>query len=372
MLNTLVEYSWLEKAQKENAFQYLVPTHIFWEITTGCNLLCSTCDYTAEKECSKDDLSTMQAFDLIDGVTSLSRPTLIITGGEPLIRPDFFEITQYAVSKGLKVYVITNGTLLYPSTAAKLKEIGIDRVAVKIAGSKPITHDQFHGVNGSFERTLLGVSNLHDAGIDIQFNVTITKQNIHELDDIIELSTKFHIKTLQLSILDNLRFRNKRNDSIILDNEIMQIVEWIYHCKRIVPFSIELSCSPHLLLFIRQLTNFYRDTKVTTKQRHTHITTSCLAGKKMCYISYNGKIQPCKDLDVSAGTVTENSFKQIWNNSELFNNLRNPSNLQGKCGGCAIVNSCAGGCRALAYHEYGNYLAEEPDCTFMTTNLKLK
>src|SRR6056297_620092 len=160
------------------------PRLIAWETTAGCNLSCRHCRGSSNFEKPEGELTTKEALDLIDQIADMGDPILILSGGEPLVREDIFDIAKYATTKGLRVAMATNGTLLTPEIAGKLKDVGIQRVSISLDGSNPKTHNEFRGVPNAFENSLKGIEILKDAGIGFQINPTITKTNIEEIPGI--------------------------------------------------------------------------------------------------------------------------------------------------------------------------------------------
>ncbi|WP_339062291.1 radical SAM protein [Tepidibacillus marianensis] len=175
--------------EKHSQKEY-IPRLIFWELTEGCNLKCVHCRATAQPNRNQEELTTDEAFRVIDEIASFADPILVLTGGEPLYRPDFFEIASYATNKGLKVALATNGTLVDAEIARKIKEIGIRRVSISIDGPNEEIHDGFRGVDGAFEQALRGTKYLQEAGVDVQFNTTISKHNVDQIEDILRLAVE--------------------------------------------------------------------------------------------------------------------------------------------------------------------------------------
>lgn len=345
------------------------PSIIFWELTQGCNLKCIHCRATAQPERSLEELSTMQAFDVIDTISSYAKPLLILTGGEPLFRPDFFDIAHYAISKGLKVAMASNGTLINEEISRKIKEIGIKRVAISLDGPNPDIHDRFRGLEGSFEASLKGVSNLRDEGIEIQFNTTITNHNVNYLEEIVDLAYQQKVKALHLFMLVPVGCGVQISESNMLDaKKYEEVLEWFYEQSRTAPFEFRATCAPHYYRILRQKGKQTGERVTSRPHGMNAMTKGCLAGTGVCFISHRGDIQPCGYLPVTAGNILENSFQSIWKDSQLFSELRDPANLNGKCGVCEYVNVCSG-CRARAFYEHGNYLAEEPYCIHQPARL---
>ncbi|MFC4322103.1 radical SAM/SPASM domain-containing protein [Litchfieldia salsa] len=367
MLQAGIDYQKNQYARTSTTGQFVTPSIIFWELTEACNLKCIHCRAIAQPERSIDELSTSQAFDVIDSISAFAKPLLILTGGEPLYRPDFFEIAQYAVNKGLRVAIASNGTLVNGEIAKKIKEVGIKRVAISLDGPTAEIHDQFRGLDGSFVATLNGVTQLHAQGIEVQFNTTVTKHNVDFLNETMELAYNQNIKALHLFMLVPVGCGIQITESNMLDAErYEEVLEWFYEHSKDAPFEFRATCAPHYYRILRQKAKKFGERIVSRPHGMNAMTKGCLAGTGVCFISYKGDVQPCGYLPVKAGNVFEHSIESIWNFSPLFSELRDSSKLHGKCGVCEYVNVCSG-CRARAYYEHKDYMAEEPYCIYQPT-----
>ncbi len=165
-----------------------IPRLIFWELTTGCNLRCLHSRASATELSSPDDLSKNEAMGLIDQFAQYAPLILVLTGGEPLFRKDVFGLASYAASRGIKVALATNGTLVNEVVAARIAEAGIVRVAISLDGVDAVTHDGFRGIPGTFEAAIRGMKHLQKAGIPVQINTTVTRRNVHQLQAIYDLA----------------------------------------------------------------------------------------------------------------------------------------------------------------------------------------
>jgi heme b synthase len=338
---------------------------IFWELTEGCNLKCVHCRATAQPQRNTNELSTKECFNIIDELVTFANPIVILTGGEPLYRPDFFEIAKYGADKGLRIAMASNGTLITKEIANKIKEVGIQRVSISFDGACAETHDGFRGIPGSFEEALQGVRNLREIGVEVQFNTTITKHNVNEIEQIMDFTIREGAVALHTFMLVPVGCGVEISDSAMLPpDEYERVLEWFYVKSKEVPIELKATCAPHYFRIMRQKAK-EEGVKITPK---THgmaaMTKGCLAGTGVCFLSHKGIIQPCGYLPVQAGDVKKQSLKEIWDDSEVFNQLRDNSNLKGKCGICDYKNVCEG-CRARAFAVAGDFLDEEPFCNYI-------
>ena len=369
-----------------------VPRLVFWELTTGCNLRCQHCRASAQELASPFDLSTPDALRVIDGISSHSRPILVLSGGEPLFRKDLFEIATYATQKGLLVALATNGTLVTPDVARKLLEAGVRRVAISLDGADAPTHDAFRGIPGSFEAALRGLREIQAAGISTQINTTVTRNNMSQMPAMYDMALSLGADAFHLFLLVPVGCGvDIAEDQMVPAGEYEDILHWFYDREKEGRMELKATCSPTYYRVRKQRQVLERravqsqmeaphpratgaDLKPHAarlshpagKSRHPQmgaVTKGCLAGSGVCFISHRGEVFPCGYLPVKAGDLKTQSFAEVWENSEVFAALRNPDNLGGKCGFCEFRMICLG-CRARAYAAAGDYLAEEPFCSY--------
>ncbi|MDA0525230.1 heme b synthase [Methanococcoides alaskense] len=339
------------------------PRIIAWELTWGCNLACVHCRGSSTSEIPEGELSTSEAKHFVDEIVEMGDPILILTGGEPLVRKDVYEIARYATDKGLRVALATNGTLLNDDVVKKLKDAGVQRVSISIDGSTAQTHDDFRGVPGAFESTMRGIEYLKAGGLGFQINTTITKRNVDEIPAILEIATKIGAEAHHIFLLVPTGRGKELENEEIPPAEYERVLNWFYDQQKHVKIQLKATCAPHYFRIMRQRAK-REGTEVTVKTHgYEAMTRGCLGGISFCFVSSTGDVQPCGYLPVVAGNVKENSFKEIWEDSVLFNDLRDYDKLGGKCGRCSYKSVC-GGCRARAYAATGDYMAEEPYCIY--------
>lgn len=343
---------------------------VFFEITARCNLSCVHCRASASMEGEKDELSTDEIKRVLEEISSLGNVVVILTGGEPLIRRDFFEIAEHAKKIGLITAMASNGTLIDLELAREIKESGIRRVSISIDGGTASTHDSFRGINGSFEKAISGIESLKKFGISVQINTTITKYNLKERDLLLKLAKDVGADALHIFMLVPVGCGVNIVDSAMLSpEEYEETLNWFYD-RWIENQGIEFkaTCAPHFYRIVHQRGKPDRE---DFKRAFSTFTRGCLAGTDVCFISRKGEVQPCGYLPVIAGNVREKSFVDIWNHSPLFLKLRDYEMLEGKCGICEFKKIC-GGCRARAYYDMDSFLQEEPYCLYEPILLKKK
>ncbi len=342
---------------------------VAWELTRSCNLSCAHCRGSASNERYPDELSTAECCGVIDQILSVGNPILILTGGEPLVRPDIYQIAAYAVSKGLRAVMGTNGTIITPDAAARLKGIPVSRVGVSLDFPDAEGQDRFRGQTGAFDAAIAGIRNARAAGIEVQINSTITRLNIGLLDRLLALALEVGAVAFHPFFLVPTG-RGKSLEALELPPEqYEEALSWVYEKQLELGdrMFFKPTDAPHYMRVVRQ-----RGKEAVAAARPGHpaghggaqgMTRGCLAGTGFCFISYRGRMKGCGYLDIEAGDVRAQGFREVWMNSPLFRDLRDLSGLKGKCGSCEYKRVC-GGCRARAYETTGDYLEAEPYCVY--------
>lgn len=348
------------------------PRLVFWETTAGCNLKCVHCRASATDFRSPDDLTTEESFALLDSIASFAAPVIVLSGGEPLVRDDIFDIAAHGTLLGLRMVLATNGTLITPEVARRMLESGIQRISVSIDGASAASHDPFRGVEGAFDAVMQGIENAKAAGVPFQINTTITKHNLKEIPEILNMAVELGAVALHIFLLVPTGCGKEiADEEMITPQEYEKILNWYYDKSKDSPIGLKATCAPHYFRIMRQRAA-EEGIKITPESHGFEaMTKGCLAGTAVCFVSHKGEVFPCGYLPLLAGNIRETPFPEIWRESELFKALRDDSLLEGKCGPCEFKRVC-GGCRARAYAETSNYLTEEPYCAFTPARLSGK
>lgn len=327
---------------------------VYWETTAGCNLRCIHCRrLDVLDKPSPDELTTEEGLSFIDELAAFGRPVLIFSGGEPLVRKDLFTLIARARSHDLPIALSTNGTLVDMPMAQHLKEAGVYYASVSLDGARPETHNLFRGF-GSFQKTLQGFRFMREAGIKVQINFTVTRKNVHEVPAMYELAHAERAIALYLFLLVPVGCGIQIAESQMLNaQDVEEWLRWVCQKDHEGPLPLKAICAPH----------YYRVNPSLTASRSPEERQGCLAGIHMCFISHKGDVFPCGYLPRSAGNIRSEPLSEIWEKSPLFNLLRHPELLTGRCGACEYRVIC-GGCRARGYYAHGNVLAEEPYCAY--------
>jgi heme b synthase len=336
---------------------------VAWELTRSCNLACSHCRASAERGPYPGELSTQEALRVMDEIAAVGKPVIILTGGEPLLRSDIFDVTRYGSGKGFRMVMATNGTLIAEGTVQEMKAAGIQRVSVSLDGPTAESHDAFRKVEGSFLGSLHGIEMLKKGGIEFQINTTITQVNLHLVPGILRLAVDLGAVAHHIFLLVPTGRGKELQDQEISARDYEKTLHWFYEQRDRVPLQLKATCAPHYYRILRQRAK-QEGKKITPKEYGLDaMTRGCLGGISFCFISHMGQVQPCGYLELNCGNVREKPFQEIWMSSEIFQNLRNVNGYQGKCGRCEFRKVC-GGCRARAYEISGDYMAEEPYCIY--------
>ncbi|RLC33774.1 MAG: heme b synthase, partial [Deltaproteobacteria bacterium] len=336
---------------------------VAWETTRNCNLSCRHCRASATMGPYSGELDTDASFRLLDQIAETGSPIVILTGGEPLLRPDIFDIAAHGTSNGLKMVMAPNGTLITEENAKKMADAGISRISISIDGATREDHDSFRGVDGAYEGALRGAELAKEAGIDFQINTTVTRLNMEQLPRIMALAESIGAVAHHIFLLVPTGRGREMAEQAISAQDYENTLNWFYDQQKISSLQLKATCAPQYYRVLRQRARM-ENISVSFK---THgldaVTRGCLGGVSFCFISHVGIVQPCGFLELNCGDVTSQHFGEIWRDSVIFNNLRNYDMLGGKCGICEYKRVC-GGCRARAYEATGDYLAEEPLCVY--------
>jgi heme b synthase len=336
---------------------------VAWEVTRSCNLNCVHCRAAANCGPYPGELSTQKCFQLIDEIAAMSSPVIILTGGEPLLRPDIYDIAGYGTQKGLRMVMATNGTLLDAAAAQKMMQSGIKRISISIDGKDAQSHDAFRQEKGAFAGAMAGIEELKKVGMEFQLNTTITTANLSQIKDILELAKKLGAAAHHIFLLVPTGRGRDLAEQAITAADYEETLMWFHQESLTCEIQLKATCAPHYFRIMHQNKAKGAAPKKKAGGHFHEMTRGCLGGSAFCFISHTGQVQPCGYLELDCGNIQQQSFAEIWENSEVFRNLRDLSKYGGKCGRCEFIKVC-GGCRARAYEATGDYLAEEPLCLY--------
>jgi len=326
------------------------PRILAFEITRRCRYKCLHCRAGADVKAA-DELTAEQKKHILRSVAKYSKCVIILTGGEPMECPEFYDLAVYGRQLGLRMVMATCGYPIDEKSVQKIKAAGILAVSLSIDGAEAKVHDSLRGVSGAYDSVVRAANICRQAGLAFQINTTITKGNIDQVEIIAALSEKLGAKCFNPFILvPTGRGKAMANDVLEAD-EYERLLERLLTIKQNAGIEVRVTCGPQ---FAR-----------VTRQSGAEAAKGCLGADEFGFISHRGDVQMCGFLDISAGNLVENDFDfaGIWEKSEFFNRIRGLSSYGGRCGRCGYVKSC-GGCRARAFGITGDYMAEDPICSY--------
>ncbi len=331
---------------------------ISWNITRRCNLQCSHCYLPAktsqEKQApfSSSELTAKEAIQLIDHIALVNPEVmLILSGGEPLLRQDIYELAAYASAKGMMVVLGSNGLLVDDAIAQRLRQRGVSGISISLDSIDPEIHDAIRSCTGAWKRAVAAIKHCRDAGLSVQINTVVTGKNYDEIPRLTAYARSLGAEVYSPFFL----VCTGRGEGLtdISPQQYERVLSLIAESQgKYDDMMIRTRCAPTVRRVLHEKDTGSPLLKMGTGQ--------CLAGRSYCRISPEGDVTPCPYMPLSAGNVRERNFTDIWENSDLFESLRKPA-LKGKCKECTFRLLC-GGCRARAYAAHGDYLAEDPWC----------
>ncbi len=350
------------------------PFIVIWETTQACDLACVHCRACAQPLRNSLELTTDEAKRMIDEIAAMQAPLFVMTGGDPLKRPDIFDLVAYAAEKGIRPSLTPSATpLLTREAVVRLKGSGLARLAISLDGPTAEIHDAFRKVPGSFQWTLNAVQYAREIGLPVQINTTITRHNLQYLDQMIAL-----LETLDIvlwSVFFLVPTGRGQSIDLISAEEFEAVFEKLYQTSKRALFDIKSTEAQHYRRFLLQKRTQMRRQGAEPGERMPHFLGVSTAdgigrapkgindGKGFVFISHLGDVYPSGFLPVSAGNVRNESLSDLYRTSPLFTALREAANLEGKCGRCEYREIC-GGSRARAHALTGNMFAEEPCCVY--------
>jgi len=388
------------------------PFIVFWELTRACMLACKHCRAKAQKKRHPDELTTEEAFKVIDMLKEFGKPypLVVVTGGDPLMREDVFEIVEQASSSGLRVAMAFSGTPLATREKIEmLRDCGVARIAISIDGSNAEVHDSFRGIKGTFETSMKIIDNAREIGLPVQINTTVTKFNLHDLPGMVKLCME------KGAVLWDVFFvvptGRAKAEYMPTSQQFEDVLCWLYDVSRL-GLNVKSSAACHLrrVEYMRdkaimpetgelyeelkkklqeifaaegegtkmdKMDKTGKDTKIIAGAHGKSLARDGIGrmmgitdGRGMFFISHVGEVYPSGFLPLVTGNVRERSLKEIYMESPVFQDLKDPEKLKGKCGRCEFRYIC-GGSRARAYAVYGDYLAQEPRCLYKPGKFEL-
>ncbi|MCX5708213.1 MAG: radical SAM protein [Candidatus Omnitrophica bacterium] len=322
---------------------------ISWNTTKACNLKCEHCYRDAGGK-DPNELTTAEGKDLLLEIAKAGFKIAILSGGEPLLRKDIFELISYASSVGLRPVLGTNGVLFTPEIVRKLKTAGAARVGISLDSKDFRVHDDFRKQKGAWEKTVEAMRICRRENLDFQVHTTVTRRNYQEIIEITDFATSLGAKAHHIFFLVPTGRGKDISEVFIGAKEIQEVLEKVLNKQKETAIELKPVCAPQFIPMAKKMGIPLR------------FQRGCLAGTGYCCILPNGDVHPCPYLPLKVANVREEKFSSIWKNSEIFKKLRSLE-YSGFCGFCVDKASC-GGCRARAYYESSDFMAEDKECVF--------
>jgi radical SAM protein len=340
------------------------PFLVFYEITRACDLACAHCRACAQSRRHPLELTTGESLDLVDNLLRFDKPPLLVlTGGDPLKRPDVFDVVSYAVNRGLQVAMTPSATPLVTRQAlARLRDAGLGRLAVSLDAADAATHDAFRRVPGSYQRTLEILADARDLGLSLQINTTITSGNVHQVDAMADLVARQGVALWSVFFL--VPVGRGQDQQRISPEQYEAVFERLWHHASTRPMGIKTTEAHHYRRFVLQrMGNPQRHAPSHAGDRLHRAPLGINDGKGVLFVSHTGQIFPSGFMPIECGRFPRDCVVDVYRHSDLFRALRRPDEFHGKCGRCEFRHIC-GGSRARAYALTGDPLASEPDCIY--------
>jgi radical SAM protein len=337
------------------------PLIVIWETTQACDLACAHCRACASSQRNRSELTTDDAYRLLDQICEFGSPLMVFTGGDPLKRPDLSLLLRRSVALGLRTNVSPSATpLLTRQAIQEFKDCGVTRMALSLDGPNASSHDGFRGVPGTYDRAVEALEDARLVGLETQLMSTVTRRNMHSLDQIAEIAAAVGVKMWSVFFLV-VTGRALMNDDLMAE-EYEQVFEKLYQISKWAPFDVKTTEAMHYRRYLARR-NKEEAVPAAGAQKTVWRTAGVSDGRGFVFVSHTGEIYPSGFLPISAGNVRQDSLVDVYRNSSLFRSLRDPAGHEGKCGVCEYTKLC-GGSRARAYASTGNYLAEDPRCVY--------
>jgi radical SAM protein with 4Fe4S-binding SPASM domain len=351
---------------------------IFWNLTNRCNLSCSHCYINAHPGARrKDELSTAEIQVVIDDLAAMGTPLILLSGGEPLMREDFWEIAEYIQGKGMKSALSTNGTLIDTEVAIRLKNSGVEYVGVSLDGATAETHDRIRNRTGSFAGSLRALRACRAIGLPCGVRITVTKDNFRELGALIDLATEVGASRFCVYwLVPSGRGQDGHASRQLAPAEVQEVIGQLYQkAHEIDPKNLEILTvdSPQdAVYFLQRMRQEDPKNASTVEKLLSFMGSGCSAGDRVANIDPSGNVFPCQfaqEASLRIGNVRQEKFSSLWNdagNKVLAAFRKRPVQLEGACGTCAEQKLCGGGCRVRAWAQNRSLSSEDPFCSVRT------
>jgi len=342
-----------------------------WEVTSKCNLKCVHCRSSSDIHSPEGKFTLDKCYKLLDDISEFAKPVIVLSGGEPLLRKDIFDIAKYGTEKGFRMCMATNGVLVTDEVCEKMKDSGIKIVSLSLDGSTKEIHDNFRGQSGAFDGVMNAVRLFKKHNIQFIINSSFTKRNQHDIQNVYQLAKSLGATAWYMFLIVPTGRGEEIMNELVSKEDYEKILNWHYEMERNEhEILVRPTCAPQYYRIWHERSKL--EGKDSDRRSLTFSTgggKGCIAGQTICFVNSEGDVYPCSYFPFPAGNVFKDKIKDIWENSKLFSDLRSFKEYEGKCGVCKYLGVC-GGCRARAYAVSGSYMKEEPFCDYVPANYK--
>lgn len=360
------------------------PYIVIWEVTRACQLKCVHCRADAQNKPDPRELTPQEGKTLIDQIYDMNNPMLVFTGGDCMMREDLFELADYAVKKGMRVSMTPSATdNVTKERMERAKEVGLSRWAFSLDGPTPEIHDYFRGTPGSFDLTIEKVKYLNELNMPLQLNTVISRYNYDYLEQMAELMKELKVVMWYIFLL--VPTGRGQLDACLTPAEHEKVFRWLYELSKTAPFDIKTTAAQHYRRVVFQQKareNMVDKGQIRYEDTLTKDMASMIDGLKRApkgvndgngfvFVSHTGDVMPSGLLPLVGGNIREKTLAEIYRESPIFKELRNPDKYKGKCGVCEFRHVC-GGSRSRTYAVTGDYMESEPFCVYIPEAMRTK
>ncbi|MGC8949240.1 MAG: radical SAM protein [Thermoprotei archaeon] len=355
---------------RPSAFSDIFKPVISWNLTRRCNLKCLHCYINAITGPLADDLTREDALNVVDQMKDLGVPLIIISGGEPLIREDFFDISDYASSYGLRLALSTNGTLITSKIASRLRDLGFIYIGISLDSPIEEWHDKFRGVKGAYQSTINGIKNAINAGLSVGLRLTVTRFNINDVKSYIDLALQLGVSRITFYHLSSAGRAKSLKDWYITPLQYFSFMDYLIDISKKYAGKLEIETT------MAPFDGIYIAHKIAKDQKDFEELLEVMraqggCGRKIISIFPDGSVHPCQFVDfITLGNVKHKTLKDILKeNFHLLKPFIEPDLTGSKCPSCPFRSICNGGDRIRAYYLTGDINGDDPQCFLDTKNI---
>ncbi|MBO6573896.1 MAG: radical SAM protein [Rhodothermales bacterium] len=307
---------------------------------------------------AENELTTEECLDLVVEMRALGTEMLILTGGEPLLRRDIYQIASRASELGMWVVMGTNGVLVNDHVAKKMVECGVKGVGISIDSVDPCKHNAFRGGPDAWKYSVRALEICRKHGLEVLVQSTVMRDNLEEVPDLMAFARDKGAWSFNLYYLvETGRGREMAEQELSAAQTDASLRELVDAQHEYAPMLVRAKCAPQFKQLAFEM------------GRGGMESGGCMAGTEYCRITPEGNVTPCPYMDLVAGNVRDQGFTAVWDTSSVLLDLRDTARLKGKCGSCEFSELC-GGCRCRAYAASGDHLAQDPACMYQPGSME--